>query len=209
MKLTPSSTTRRSVAMDWSRLGGSPQMPDPVIRMAPNPSRLTVRSPPTSMVPAAAAVGCSLTRYLLLVLTVSLSCPPPRAGAGADMRAPSGVDYRPGLGEVHRFFQRFYVIGAVMPLAVDEERRSPRHAGQVSGIHVLADVRHPRVLAQVGGEPVRVEAERARILHQVAGVKRVLVVEQQVVHFPERALLPGRLGGLGGQLRVRVDVGQR
>src|SRR5437016_683784 len=55
-------------------------MPGPVIRMAPNPRRLTVRSPPTSMVPAAAAVGCAFTRYLLLVLTVSLSCPPPARG---------------------------------------------------------------------------------------------------------------------------------
>src|SRR5216683_1287765 len=57
-------------------------MPGPVIRMAPNPRRLTVRSPPTSMVPAAAAVGCAFTRYLLLVLTVSLSCPPPARGRG-------------------------------------------------------------------------------------------------------------------------------
>src|SRR6266851_6131047 len=86
MKLTPSSTTRRSVAMAWSRLGGSPQIPDPVIRMAPKPSRLTVRSPPTSIVPAAAAVGCAFTPYLLLVLTVSLSRPAPRAGAGAGTR---------------------------------------------------------------------------------------------------------------------------
>src|SRR5579862_658899 len=81
MKLMPSSTTRRSVAMAWSRLGGSPQIPGPVIRMAPNPSRLTVRSPPTSMVPAAAAVGCASTRYLLLV-TVSLSRLPPACGRG-------------------------------------------------------------------------------------------------------------------------------
>src|SRR6185312_2506721 len=149
MKLTPSSTTRRSVAMARSRLGGSPQMPGPVIRMAPNPSRLTVRSPPTSMVPAAAAVGCASTRYLLLV-TVSLSRLAPRTGAGGRRRgrgtvpawrgrgpaacAPrgkryregvsrnSGVDYRSGLGEFNRLFQRFYIIGAVMPFAVDEER---------------------------------------------------------------------------------------
>src|SRR5271156_4331749 len=66
MKLTPSSTTRRSVAMACSRLGGSPQTPGPVIRIAPKPRRLTVRSPPTSMVPAAAAVGCALTPYLLM-----------------------------------------------------------------------------------------------------------------------------------------------
>src|SRR5215475_10927462 len=108
MKLTPSSTARRRVACAASRLGGSPQMPRPVIRMAPNPIRFTVRSPPTSMVPAAAAVGCAFTRYLLVV-TVSLS------------RRPSGADDRPGLGQLYRLFQRVYVIGAVMPLAVDEE----------------------------------------------------------------------------------------
>src|SRR5580658_1674219 len=52
MKLTPNSTARRSTARATSRSAGSPQMPFPVIRMAPKPSRLTVRSPPTSMVPA-------------------------------------------------------------------------------------------------------------------------------------------------------------
>src|ERR1700722_9880723 len=67
MKLTPSSTTRRSVAMACSRLDGSPQTPGPVIRIAPKPRRLTVRSPPTSIVPAAAAVGCALTPYLLML----------------------------------------------------------------------------------------------------------------------------------------------
>src|SRR5439155_13702643 len=38
-----------------SRSGGSPQMPAPVMRIAPKPMRRTVRSPPTSMVPEAAA----------------------------------------------------------------------------------------------------------------------------------------------------------
>jgi len=37
--------------------GGSRQIPGPVIRMAPNPSRFTTRSPPTATVPAAFALG--------------------------------------------------------------------------------------------------------------------------------------------------------
>ena len=45
--------------------------------------------------------------------------------------------------------------------------------------------------------------------HQVVGPQLVLVVEQQVVHRPERALRGRRLGGLGGELGLRVDVGQR
>src|SRR5260370_38799465 len=68
-------------------------MPRPVIRMAPNPRRLTVRSPPTSMVPAAAAVGCAFTRYLLLVLTVSLSRPPPAPRRGERARTNAGGEH--------------------------------------------------------------------------------------------------------------------
>ena len=58
MKLTSSSTARRNVAKAAARSLGGPQMPSPVIRIAPNPSRLTVSSPPNVMVPAALAVTC-------------------------------------------------------------------------------------------------------------------------------------------------------
>jgi hypothetical protein len=51
MKLMPSSTTRRSTALATSRSGGSPQIPLPVMRMAPKPMRLTVMSPPMPIVP--------------------------------------------------------------------------------------------------------------------------------------------------------------
>src|ERR1700728_180004 len=60
MKLTSRATAWLSVALARSRSGGSPQMPWPVIRMAPKPSRLTVRSPPMPIVPAVVAVGCAL-----------------------------------------------------------------------------------------------------------------------------------------------------
>jgi hypothetical protein len=35
------------------------------------------------------------------------------------------------------------------------------------------------------------------------------MVEQEVVHLPERALVGGRLRALGGELGMRVDVGER
>src|SRR6201985_3001703 len=60
MKVTSSSMARRTACLARSRSGGAPQMPGPVIRIAPNPSRFTVRSPPTSILPAAAAVGLAL-----------------------------------------------------------------------------------------------------------------------------------------------------
>src|SRR5882724_7709270 len=46
MKLTPSSTARRKTFFAPSRSGGQPQIPSPVRRIAPKPSRLTKRSPP-------------------------------------------------------------------------------------------------------------------------------------------------------------------
>src|SRR5204863_2059364 len=55
MKLTPSSMARRRTAFAPSRSGGGPQMPSPVIRIAPNPSRRISKSPPRVTVPAADA----------------------------------------------------------------------------------------------------------------------------------------------------------
>ena len=45
MRFTSSSTARRNVASAASRSGGGPQIPLPVMRIAPNPRRLTVQSP--------------------------------------------------------------------------------------------------------------------------------------------------------------------
>src|SRR6266568_8842703 len=50
MKLTPSSSARRKTFFAFSRSGGQPQIPSPVNRIAPNPSRLTNRSPPNKNV---------------------------------------------------------------------------------------------------------------------------------------------------------------
>src|ERR1700730_9142281 len=62
MKLMPSSNARRSTRLHSSRSAGSPQIPSPVIRMAPNPNRLTGMSPPMSIVPASAAVTVLVVR---------------------------------------------------------------------------------------------------------------------------------------------------
>ena len=55
MRLTPSSTARRSTRRASSGSSGSPKIPRPVRRMAPKPNRLTMRSPPKENVPAGAA----------------------------------------------------------------------------------------------------------------------------------------------------------
>src|SRR5215207_2760266 len=57
MRLMPSSRARLSTRRASSGSEGSPQMPSPVIRIAPKPMRFTSRSPPIENVPAAAAFG--------------------------------------------------------------------------------------------------------------------------------------------------------
>src|SRR5919106_644798 len=46
IKFAPSSTARCKTLCAFSRSGGQPQIPSPVKRIAPNPSRLTGKSPP-------------------------------------------------------------------------------------------------------------------------------------------------------------------
>src|ERR1700733_10097277 len=60
IKFTPSSSARRNTLRASSRSLGSPQMPGPVIRMAPYPSRLTLRSPPNSNVVVASVCKDSI-----------------------------------------------------------------------------------------------------------------------------------------------------
>src|ERR1700733_2119602 len=91
MKLTPSSTARRRTFCALSRSLGSPQIPSPVMRIAPKPRRLMVRSPPTAKVPLAVA-------FTAVVVVILLS----DAGRGV---------------KVHGFalFEDFYLIFNVEP----------------------------------------------------------------------------------------------
>src|SRR5437870_8136774 len=82
MKLTPSSTARRKTFFAFSRSGGQPQIPSPVNRIAPKPSRLTKRSLPNKNVSS-----------LLLVLAVATSFdnPPVRTPAALAESAAKNV----------------------------------------------------------------------------------------------------------------------
>ena len=58
-------------------------------------------------------------------------------------------------------------------------------------------------------EPLDVEAQLLGVADEVARLEGVLVCEQEVVHLPEGALVVCGLGRLGGELRIRMDVGER
>src|SRR6266498_1724424 len=97
----------------------------------------------------------------------------------------------------------------MVALAVDEERRRAGHVAAIGGIYVRRDPGRTGVLAQVPYEPVGVETKLSRVTDQVLACQRVLVLKEQVMHFPERALHGRRLGSLRGELGVRVDVVER
>src|SRR4051794_31776899 len=94
MRSTPRSTALRSTRLASSRSGGSPQIPLPVIRIAPNPSRWTSRSPPIVNVPLA-WTGRSDVVCVMSAPSPSwpLVCPPPLHQTSAEAR-----NVRPFLG---------------------------------------------------------------------------------------------------------------
>src|SRR5258708_4369217 len=57
MKSTPSSTARRNTRIASARSAGSPQIPGPVMRIAPYPSRVIATLPPRENTPLAAAAS--------------------------------------------------------------------------------------------------------------------------------------------------------
>src|SRR4051794_21450772 len=81
-----------------------------------------------------------------------------------------------------------HVVRAVVAVAVDEERGRARHA---------AGPRPPRpgrsarrnAPSHVLGEARHVEPESVGVRHQIGHPQLVLVLEQPVVHLPERALI--------------------
>src|ERR1700733_551638 len=98
------------------------------------------------------------------------------------------------------------VVAAVMAAPVDEEGRGAGDATEVGGVYVLGDPRGAGPLAQVLTESLAVEPEVADVADQVARQEGVLVLQEQVVHLPERVLVRGGFRGFGGELGVRVDV---
>ena len=109
----------------------------------------------------------------------------------------------------YRGRERGDVVGAVVAAAVDEEGRRTGDAAQVGAVDIFGDAGSAGVLLQLVGEPLDVEAELARRSGRGRRAEGVLVVEQEVVHLPERSLLGRGLGGFRGQLGARVDVAQR
>src|SRR5919109_3482987 len=93
MKLIPSSTAQRRTAVAPSGSAGGPQIPWPVIRIAPKPRRRSSSSPPSATVPAADASVLSSGIPLRLPGVLFLF-----VGEGELDVGPGDRDKRAGLG---------------------------------------------------------------------------------------------------------------
>jgi len=93
--------------------------------------------------------------------------------------------------------------------AVDEERGSAGDPAEVGAVDVFANAAQTGALAEVVGEALDIELELRRIAHEVRRLQRGLMLEQQIVHRPERVPGGGGPRGLRGALGVGVHVGER
>src|SRR5271163_4448256 len=86
MRFTSSSTARLRVASAASRSAGGPQIPVPVIRIAPYPMRLTVRSPSLIVPAAAAEIRFPITLILSSFFEMTEVSPTQRIFLGCNFR---------------------------------------------------------------------------------------------------------------------------
>src|ERR687889_245234 len=116
---------------------------------------------------------------------------------------------RPRLGRADDGRKGGGVVSAVVAPAVDEEGRGAGDTAKVGTVDILGDAVRPLMLAQLAGEALHIEAELLRVSDEIGWLECVLVVEQQVVHLPERTLFGGCLGCLGSELGLGMDIAQR
>ena len=125
----------------------------------------------------------------------------------AQSALPRGLDLR--VRGADRRTERLDVVGTVVALAVDEERRRARDPAEVGADSTSCATRVSWSRPRRSSWKRSVSRPSSRRTAPGRAAQLVLVGEQQVVHLPERALGGRGLRRLGGELRVGVHVGQR
>ena len=111
-----------------------------------------------------------------------------------------------------RFFecsqQCFLLPGPWIEDAVYKERRRSTHTAAYATLKILLDTANVRTFCYVTCELLHIQANRPGKLLQVGILKRMLVVEDVIMHLPELALNCGGLGSESRVQRVGMDFGE-
>ena len=83
------------------------------------------------------------------------------------------------------------------------------HAALAAALDVLVDPLPVDLIPQLVVETLQIELQRLGVAAQILLLQMELVLEQGVVHRPELVLGTGRFRGFRGELRVRMDFGER
>src|SRR5881397_3037516 len=90
-----------------------------------------------------------------------------------------------------------------------DEPRSTLHTSSQTVAQALLDALRMSACVQASVEEGAIETERARVLTELRRRKRLLILEEPVVHLPIFALIASAVGGLRGLAGLRMDLIQR
>src|SRR6185369_10501083 len=105
--------------------------------------------------------------------------------------------------------QRLGVPRAVMAQPVHEESGRAIYSTADSAVEILANTVTMRARCDFMDHAAGVQSEVQGVLRETFIVQGVLILVQNVMHFPVAALLTGRLGRLSGVFGVGMNFGQR
>ena len=105
-------------------------------------------------------------------------------------------------------YQRCVIVSTIMPHTVDEESRSAIHPAAYAAHEIAAHF--ISVLARLKGIPHDNlgKSELCADQENCRNAQTTLVFKEGIVHIPKQSRCAGDLGALGGDLGVRVYLGQ-
>src|SRR5829696_951119 len=110
---------------------------------------------------------------------------------------------------VNRRRQPWQIPRVVMPDAVDEKGRRSVYPAADTAEEMLAHSGCVDTVSQLALDSFCVESKQRCVASQLDILERILVLEQDIVHFPEGALRARGLGHFRRMLGVRMNLRER
>src|ERR1700760_1382777 len=119
---------------------------------------------------------------------------------------------RPGLGldqyAINCLDQRGKAVGSIVPLSVDEESWGPVDAAPYAAAEVCSNMRLEFLRSECLAQLLRIEVQLFSKLKEERIPQPILILVQQVVHFPELVMGIRKFGCLRSWLRIGMHLAQ-